>query len=808
MTGPRIPLVHPHYSRGRLLLPFLLVIGLSPLACTSDQPQSTEPQFSQAHPHVLSQAELEAAAAAMPQQALSTRASSESYGVASLGAVGPKVLILGDGEGTPTTALANSITQAGFEVTVRPSPENTWDGTNPALDGYSAVVHLDGFTWNRSLPVASQSALSSFVQAGGGFIGAQWNGYENRSGGLRSMANLVLLGYGGGNGPEQDCFACDVTYSTVAGQEAHPVLRGLPRSFTFHADGHDAGPQFAFATDPSTVLMRVMAGSAPGGPAVLARQYERGKVVNFSLAPNYISGPTNVTLMDRNIQRLYINSLMWVTGWSPDSDGDGIPDNADNCVSVPNADQADSDRNGVGDACEPVKAQTITFAALTDKTFGDPAFSVAATASSGLEVSFTATGDCAITGATVTLTGAGSCSVTAHQGGNASYHPAADISRSFAIAKGQATLALENLGRTYNGSPVAATVTTSPAGLGTVAITYNGSSTPPTTAGSYAVTATLENDDYQATPASGTLVIAKAPATLTVGTEFVYDGTAKQAMITTSPAGLTVVMVTYTLNGVPVATPIDAGAYQVLARLENPNFDAPDARGTLTIKQATPLIRWASPAAILAGTPLNAAQLNATASGVGGVALSGSFLYDPRAGSVLGVGPQSLSVDFTPSNGNYSRTSKTVQISVIYRFAGFFKPVKNSPVMNIVRAGRTIPIKFSLGRYEGLQVMRPDAPVVTEVPCTSPLSETMADEDESENSSGLRAEGYNYTYVWKTSSSWVGCRRLVITLRDGTSHAALFRFVKNRGHERDEDKGKNEDKDKNKQSAWTKGRDR
>src|SRR5256885_10014127 len=33
-----------------------------------------------------------------------------------------------------------------------------------------------------------------------------------------------------------------------------------------------------------------------------------------------------------------------------DTDGDGIGDASDNCPSVPNADQADSDGNGVGDA--------------------------------------------------------------------------------------------------------------------------------------------------------------------------------------------------------------------------------------------------------------------------------------------------------------------------------------------------------------------------------------------------------------------------------------------------------------------------
>jgi Thrombospondin type 3 repeat len=36
-----------------------------------------------------------------------------------------------------------------------------------------------------------------------------------------------------------------------------------------------------------------------------------------------------------------------------DVDGDGVTDDIDNCPLVPNFDQADSDDNGVGDACEP-----------------------------------------------------------------------------------------------------------------------------------------------------------------------------------------------------------------------------------------------------------------------------------------------------------------------------------------------------------------------------------------------------------------------------------------------------------------------
>jgi YVTN family beta-propeller protein len=45
-------------------------------------------------------------------------------------------------------------------------------------------------------------------------------------------------------------------------------------------------------------------------------------------------------------------------GGLPDSDGDGIANNVDNCPTVPNPDQTDSDGNGIGDACEPLPVDT------------------------------------------------------------------------------------------------------------------------------------------------------------------------------------------------------------------------------------------------------------------------------------------------------------------------------------------------------------------------------------------------------------------------------------------------------------------
>jgi hypothetical protein len=98
-------------------------------------------------------------------------------------------------------------------------------------------------------------------------------------------------------------------------------------------------------------------------------------------------------------------------------------------------------------------SQTINFAALANKTFGDSDFAVSASASSGLAVSFGASGNCTISGATVHLTGAGSCTITASQAGNASYDPAPSVARSFAIAKASQTISFAALADRKLGSP-------------------------------------------------------------------------------------------------------------------------------------------------------------------------------------------------------------------------------------------------------------------------------------------------------------------------------------------------------------------
>jgi alpha-tubulin suppressor-like RCC1 family protein len=81
------------------------------------------------------------------------------------------------------------------------------------------------------------------------------------------------------------------------------------------------------------------------------------------------------------------------------------------------------------------KSQSISVGVLANTTYGAPDFTVNAAASSGLPVSFAASGTCTLNGATVHLTGVGSCAITASQPGDANYGAAPTVTRSFSIAR-------------------------------------------------------------------------------------------------------------------------------------------------------------------------------------------------------------------------------------------------------------------------------------------------------------------------------------------------------------------------------------
>jgi endonuclease/exonuclease/phosphatase family metal-dependent hydrolase len=226
--------------------------------------------------------------------------------------------------------------------------------------------------------------------------------------------------------------------------------------------------------------------------------------------------------------------------------------------------------------------QTITFPAisgqLTTNTLG-----LAATASSGLLPGFlVASGPATIAGGTnLSFTGAGPVSIVAFQPGNSTYMPATEVTNTFQVTAVDATVTLGALAQTYDGSARVVTATTVPIGL-TVDLTYDGSGSAPTDAGSYTAVGTI-NDVLYAGAATNILVVSGASASVTLGSlAQTYDGTPKNASAVTVPIGRTV---DFTYDGSPIP-PTQAGTYAVTGTISDVNYSGSTA-GFLVIAKAT-----------------------------------------------------------------------------------------------------------------------------------------------------------------------------------------------------------------------------
>ena len=157
-------------------------------------------------------------------------------------------------------------------------------------------------------------------------------------------------------------------------------------------------------------------------------------------------------------------------------------------------------------------AFTITPASVT-MTWSDPADITYGTALSATQLNATPS----VAGTFTYLPAAGSVldagsnqSLTVHfvPTDAANYSTPSDTTVHINVLKATASVTLTGLSQTFDDTPKAAVATTDAAGTSSFTVTYDGSSTAPTAVGSYAVLATLINDNYTGT-ASGTLEIAQ-----------------------------------------------------------------------------------------------------------------------------------------------------------------------------------------------------------------------------------------------------------------------------------------------------------
>ena len=198
---------------------------------------------------------------------------------------------------------------------------------------------------------------------------------------------------------------------------------------------------------------------------------------------------------------------------------------------------------GGGDASAPLTpllAQTLSFPAFAAQRVGALAPALAATASSGLTVSYVSTTPAVCTasgtGTAITLVAAGTCSIAASQSGNASYAAATAVNVSFAVGAAliAQTLTFPTPGNQVLGTTPAALAATLTSGLVASYVsttpsicTVIGSSMTLLSAGSCSITASQAGNTTYAAAASVTdgFTVAAAPvATITFASGFAAAG--------------------------------------------------------------------------------------------------------------------------------------------------------------------------------------------------------------------------------------------------------------------------------------------
>lgn len=196
---------------------------------------------------------------------------------------------------------------------------------------------------------------------------------------------------------------------------------------------------------------------------------------------------------------------------------------------------------------------------------------------------------------------------------------------------------------------------------------------------------------------------------------------------------------------------------------------APFDSGVITIENPTAfeLDEWA-------GTGTDIGDYTAAV-----VCTDNGVAFTPTASTYYDVGSQHrFYVYFIPAEAGHDYVCTFTNTNP-YDFNGFFAPVDNLPTWNSVKAGQAIPVKFSLGGDEGIDIFATGYPKSQTIACASNVAVDGIENTVNAGGSSLSYDPVTdqYVYVWKTEKSWAGtCRQLVVKLADGTYHRANFQF--------------------------------
>lgn len=150
--------------------------------------------------------------------------------------------------------------------------------------------------------------------------------------------------------------------------------------------------------------------------------------------------------------------------------------------------------------------------------------------------------------------------------------------------------------------------------------------------------------------------------------------------------------------------------------------------------------------------------------------------------SGLGPGPHTVNAAFAESalgGMTYSAANASALLRVGYLWLGWMPPVIGGGALNQANAGSNVPVKWQMKDASGNLINALSAIVAIQtalIPCAGEgASEFMP--ASSPGNAGLRYDGGQFHFNWKTEKSWKGqCRAFMVELNDGTVRVAKFHF--------------------------------
>jgi len=448
--------------------------------------------------------------------------------------------------------------------------------------------------------------------------------------------------------------------------------------------------------------------------------------------------------------------------------------------------------------------QTITFAAPADKILGDADFTVSATASSNLNVSFSiASGPATLIGNTVHITGAGTVTVRASQAGDSNYNAAPDVEQSFTVSKASQTIAfIAPEDKTFGG---AAFVVTASGGVSGNPVTFaavgnctstglNGGLITITGAGSCTVTASQAgNANYNAAPdVPRTFAIHQASAVIAVtGFTGVYDGQPHGA--TGSATGVNGEDLSSFLTLGASFTDVPGGTV-AWSFSGNPNYAPATGTAAMVITRATPAFSNLSSPVITYGTAattlsgrislgllIPTGSVAITLNGVtqtAAVQADGSFSSSFATGTLAPSNPAyNVAYSYT-GDRNFNPASGAGTLTVNYGIVALYDTTR------AFKSGSTIPIKLQLSNLAGGDVSSASI-VVTAIRLVQTSTNAVSDVQDAGNANpdnNFRFDptlGISGGYIFNLSTQGLaaGSYTLIFTVSgDPASHSLPFQL--------------------------------